>query len=154
VWKKPRLLNLCELDDERGSKVNIKVNEEGDTIEDTFWNLLGGKGPIKSAAEGGSDKITVVKRLFRLSDSTGALTFTEVAEGPAVKRNLLNSNDVFVVDDGGQVWAWVGKASSVQERSKALQYADLYLKHYNRPINTPISRVLEGGENEQFEAIF
>jgi len=145
------------IDDERGSKVEIKVGEEGseDADFDIFWNTLGGKGAIKTAEEGGSDKAQqVVKRLYQLSDATGQLVFTQVAEGPAVKRNLLKSQDVFILDDGGQIWAWVGKGSSAQEKSKALAYADLYLKHYNRPPLTPIARVLEGGENEQFEASF
>jgi len=145
------------IDDERGSKVNIHVSEEGteDSVFDPFWAALGGKGPIKSAEEGGSDKgVQVVKRLYQLSDSSGQLTFTQVGEGAAVKRHLLKSEDVFILDDGGQIWAWVGKGSSAQEKSKALSYADLYLKKYNRPSLTPISRVLEGGENEQFETAF
>jgi len=145
------------IDDERGSKVDIKVLEEGsaDENEAAFFSALGGKGPIKSAEEGGSDKgVQVVKRLFQLSDASGQLTFTQVGEGSAVKRSLLNSNDVFILDDGGQIWAWVGKGSSAQEKSKALSYADLYIKKFNRPTLTPISRVLEGGENEQFEASF
>jgi len=145
------------IDDERGSKVEVVVSEEGTegAEYDEFWTLLGGKGAIKSAEEGGSDKgVQVVKRLYQLSDASGQLTFTLVGEGAAVKRALLNSNDVFVLDDGGQIWAWVGKGSSSQEKSKALAYADLYLKKYNRPTLTPICRVLEGGENEQFEAAF
>jgi len=145
------------IDDERGSKVEIIVAEEGteDATFDEFWTTLGGKHAIKSAEEGGSDKqVQVVKRLFQLSDASGQLTFTEKAEGAAVKRNLLNSQDVFILDDGGQIWAWVGKGASPQEKAKALSYADLYLKKYNRPALTPISRVCEGGENEQFEASF
>jgi len=145
------------IDDERGSKVEVRVSEEGteDATFDEFWTILGGKGPIKSAEEGGSDKqIKVEKRLYRLSDASGQLTFTQVAEGAAVKRNLLNSADVFILDDGGQIWAWVGKGASGQEKAKALAYADLYLKNYNRPPLTPIARVLEGGENEQFETAF
>jgi len=145
------------IDDERGSKVTVIVAEEG-TDDDTFaefWKQLGGKGAIKTAEEGGSDKqVQVVKRLYRLSDATGQLVFTQVAEGSAVKRNLLNTADVFILDDGGQIWAWVGKGASAQEKAKALSYADLYLKHYNRPPLTPISRVMEGGENEQFETSF
>jgi gelsolin len=144
------------IDDERGSKVEIIVTEEGNDKEpawEEFWTVLGGRGAIKSAEEGGADKgIQVTKRLFQLSDASGELKFTQVGEGAAVKRNLLNSNDVFILDDGGQIWAWVGKGSSAQERAKALAHADLYLHKFNRPPLTPISRVLEGGENEQFEA--
>jgi len=147
------------IDDERGSNVQIIVGEEGpidsDADWDEFWKLLGGKGHIKSPEEGGSDKdVKVVKRLFQLSDASGKLEFTQVGEGSHVKRSLLRSCDVFILDDGGHVWAWVGKGSSLQEKAKALSYSQLYLTKYSRPPNTPISRVLEGGENEQFETSF
>ena len=46
---------------------------------------------------------------------------------------------------------WVGLKASVQERRQALSMAATYLKKYGRPLDTPISKVLEGGENELFE---
>lgn len=61
---------------------------------------------MKSAAEGGSDTDEDrpgEKRLFRLSDASGKLTFTEVATGNKCKRNLLDSNDVFILDTGAEV---------------------------------------------------
>jgi hypothetical protein len=95
-----------------------------------------------------------VKKLFRLSDASGQLTFTPVGEGAAVKRGLLDSSDVFILDNGAEVFAWIGKGASVGERKNALQYAHEYLTKFNRPHHTPISRILEGGENEVFEASF
>jgi gelsolin len=49
---------------------------------------------------------------------------------------------------------WVGLGASVQERRQAMPMAATYLKKYGRPLETPISKVLEGGENELFEAAF
>ena len=37
---------------------------------------------------------------------------------------------------------------------QSLGFAVEYLKHYNRDLDTPISRVMDGGENEVFEAAF
>jgi hypothetical protein len=82
------------------------------------------------------------------------MTFTVVAEGGAVKRGQLDSADVFILDNGAEVFAWIGKGASVGEKKNALQYAHDYLTKYNRPHHTPISRILEGGENEVFEASF
>lgn len=58
---------------------------------------------------------------------------------------------MFILDAGAEVFAWIGKGASVQEKSKALQFAMDYLAKYKRPAYTPISRILEGGENETFE---
>ena len=49
------------------------------------------------------------------------------------------------------VFVWVGSKATVKERRFALQYAQDYIKQYNRPPYTPITRVIEGGENEIFE---
>ncbi len=42
-----------------------------------------------------------VKRLLRLSDASGHFEFTEVASGHLAK-NLLDSNDVFILDSGAE----------------------------------------------------
>jgi gelsolin len=143
--------------DERKGLPKIQVLEEtGKDLAD-FWKAIGGQGPIKSAEEGGDDtehEKSTSKVLFRLSDASGKLEFTEVAKGAAVKRNHLDSNDVFILDTGAEVFAWIGKGSSVDERKKAMHFAQDYLVKFKRPLYLPIARVLEGGENEVFEAAF
>jgi len=152
--EKQKGAQICRaISDERKSKAKVTVMEEGDK-EPEFWKALGGEGPIKSAEEGGDDNEadkTDYKILFQLSDSTGKLEFTEVGKGPTAKRTKLDSNDVFILDTGAEVFAWIGKGASVQEKAKALSYAQDYLTKYNRPPHLPICRILEGGENEVFE---
>jgi len=149
------------LDDERKGLPKVHVFEEAHTGADQqpFWELLGGRpSSIKTAEEGGSDldaeKGTGTKKLFRLSDATGSMKFEQVGEGAAVKKSLLDSNDVFILDTGAEVFAWIGKKSSDEEKKKAMGFAQTYLGNFNRPAYLPISRILEGGENEVFEASF
>ncbi len=87
-----------------------------------------------------------------------------------LSRSQIDSKDVFVVDSGFEVFAWVGKAASVgvsvassslsdvlivlQERRTALQYAMNYLANQKKNPATPVTRILEGGENEIFEQLF
>jgi len=147
---------LCRaIDDERKGKATVHVMEEGDKNPD-FWKFLGGFGAVKSAEEGGSDADaektdTANKRLFQLSDASGKMEFKEVATGAKCKKNLLNNDDVFILDTGAEVYAWIGKGASKDEKRMALQYAQDYLKKYNRPLTTPIARILQGGENEVWE---
>jgi len=146
------------IDDERKGLATVHVIEESDKDSDAqvFWKAVGGHGTVKSAAEGGSDEEAdknSEKRLFRLSDSSGKLEFTEAAKGKLIKRSALDSSDVFILDTGFEVFAWIGKAASLQEKKRALSYAQDYLVKFNRPIYLPIARILEGGENEVFEAL-
>lgn len=80
------------------------------------------------------------------------MTFTEVANGAKCKKSLLDSSDVFILDTGAEVFAWIGKGASVDEKAKALGFAQDYLKNFNRPSYLPIARILEGGENNTFNA--
>jgi gelsolin len=143
------------IDDERKGLATIHVFEEGDKDAKPFWDLVGGEGPVKSAEDGGSDLEADKndgKKLYRLSDASGKMEFTEVATGAKVKRNLLDSNDVFILDTGAEVFAWVGKKASADEKKKALGFAQDYLTKNNKPAYIPVARILEGGENEVFEA--
>jgi len=143
------------LDDERKGMPKVVVLEEKDKDAE-FWKLLGGEGAVKSASDGGDDEDSNLpeKKLFQLSDATGAMTFKQVASGKDVKKDKLDSNDVFILDNGAEVFAWIGSKASVGEKKQALQFASEYLKKYNRPAHLPISRILQGGENEVFEQAF
>jgi len=79
------------------------------------------------------------------SDKTGKLTCSKVAEGSKIKINLLDSNDVFILDEGFQVFVWVGKSASPEERKNAMVSAVNYLGVANRPKYTPVVRIIEGG---------
>lgn len=92
--------------------------------------------------------------LLRLSDASGKFEFKEVAKGKQVSKSLLDSNDVFVLYTGAEVFAWVGKKASVGEKKKALSFAQEYVTKAGLPPHTPVARILEGGENEIFEASF
>jgi len=151
---------LCRaLSEERKGLARVAVIEEDEKSDaaQTFWGTLGFEGPIKSAELGGSDLEADrcdERRLFHLSDASGKMVFRELASGPACKPSLLHSDDVFILDSGAEVFAWIGKRASPNEKRNALAYAQDYLKNYNRPSYLPICRVLEGGENETFLAAF
>jgi gelsolin len=148
---------------ERKGKPAIANIREGDKDTDSqeFFKYLGGdvSSPIKSASEGGDDKEAEesganVRQLWKLSDRTGKMEFAKVAEGNAIKKSMLNSNDVFVFDSGSHVFVWVGKEATPKEKIECMVYAQQYLVKNNRPVYLPITRILDGGENPQFmEAI-
>jgi len=148
---------LQAIEGEREGKATSRVVSETDDDAE-FFKLLGDKGEIASAAAGGSDleedKKDIPAVLLRLSDATGKFVSNEVAKGRKVKRSLLDSNDVFILYTGTEVFAWVGKKASVGEKKKALSFAQEYVVKAGLPPYTPVARILEGGENEVFEDFF
>jgi gelsolin len=142
------------IDDQRGSKVEIHTfnYDDNDAHAQFFWQFLGGKKPIKSAAEGGDDSdLKEKKKIFQVSDASGALKTTEVP----FNRKSLNSNDVFIVDAIHSIFVWIGTGASAQERKSGITIAQNYLNSLpHRDKGTSIVRILQGGENEEFEAQF
>lgn len=157
--EKARAAQLCTaLDSERRGQAKIITFRQGDKDDDDiaeFWTLLGGK-PEKLNPEAGDDdewEKKSEKRLWHLSDASGKVVFKEVANG-RVQKTHLKSEDVFIFDIGSEVFAWVGKGASENEKKLALPYAQQYLKEHNRPAYLPISKLLEGSENNVFNSSF
>eukprot|EP00178_Gracilaria_changii_P012203 TRINITY_DN34507_c0_g1_i1.p1 TRINITY_DN34507_c0_g1~~TRINITY_DN34507_c0_g1_i1.p1 ORF type:complete len:370 (+),score=79.56 TRINITY_DN34507_c0_g1_i1:17-1126(+) len=143
--------------DERAGKPQVHVLDEksADKPAQDFYAALGGREGVKKADEVESDEVvTSEKRLMRLKHENNQTTFTEESSGTAVKRSQLDSDDVFVFDSGAQIFVWIGKGANQEERKGGLQYAQDYLKKYNRPMFLPIVRILEQGENEEFLSSF
>jgi len=146
------------LKEERKSQAQVIVVEETDSGADAeaFWGcLVGGKGTIKTAEEGGSDDAAdkagqSIRRLMHLSDASGKMEFKLIAEGLAINKSQFKSDDVMIFDSGVEVYTWIGKGASKEEKKNALGYAQSYLKQYSRPEWTPISRVQEVGETAEF----
>ncbi|PRP86643.1 hypothetical protein PROFUN_05122 [Planoprotostelium fungivorum] len=139
---------------ERCGRPKIKSVDEGDEPEE-FWALIGGKGPIATASQGGSDDLDFERnkpKLFRLSDSGGKLELTLVSVGTSNNHNLLDTNDVFLFDAGVEIFVWVGKASSPDEKRSALGWAKKYAADNQRLV--PITRLVERGESDYFKAAF
>jgi gelsolin len=147
------------IDDLRGSKVQVVVLDEayedkaiGKDREDwnTLWTTLGGKHPIKKE-DGADTKVKPLRQMFRVSDASGNLTFTEVP----FKRLSLDENDVFIISTGPIIYTWVGKNATVNEKKSALQLAQNYLNSHPDLCKTiPIVRLLSGAENDEFHSYF
>lgn len=117
-------------------------------LDNEFWRLLGGKGPIKSAAEA-TDDIRDVDRgmgiLYKITDESGQLEMFEVARRQ-FRRTMLDTNDVMMLDHGDEVCIWVGIKASKQETRDALGTAMNYLRQNKRNMKTPIHMYKEGQE--------
>ncbi|GAM21112.1 hypothetical protein SAMD00019534_042870 [Acytostelium subglobosum LB1] len=134
---------------------SIETYSETDKdIPAAFWTLLGGKpAKIPDAQPPSAALKAIEKTLFRLSDATGKLEFTQVAKGK-IARSQLNTNDVFILDLGFELYIWVGQKANANEKKNSFKYATDYLEKNGHNQFTPVIRIVEGGHCPSFDAAF
>jgi gelsolin len=143
-----------ELRSERGGKAQLEVLEEDDTppTHEIFKHLKDGvsKRSIKRKAP----PPPIQKGMFKLSDASGKLTFSNVSQG-SLDKSKLDKKDVFLVDNGTMLYVWVGSGASRTERQNGMNYATNYLKDKQNPF-CPVTVVNEKKANKDrfFQAIF
>lgn len=169
MGEKARAGQLCRaIDDERKGKPKLETYMQNGKDVAEFWANFKDLDPTFSTWPKGIPTVgpddgkdmewekSSEQRLFRLSDSTGDLKCTEVT--PAVKgkykKDMLKSEDVFIFDAGNEVFVWVGAGASAQEKREAMKSAADYMKQNSRPAALPITKILEGADNNAFNSYF
>merc|ERR1712079_24359 len=116
-----------------------------------FWDTLeGGPEDVKSAEEANKlpepslDKDAI--KLFRISDASGSTKFTEEqkADQKGFTWDQLDTNDVFVVDSGHEIFIWEGSQCTKKEKSQAWSRVDEYIEKHERPPTIPVTVIQEG----------
>eukprot|EP01083_Nonionella_stella_P128445 389243_1 len=169
VWEKRKGNQMVdELQNERSihNKDTVIIEGFGDSggMVDEFWDMLGQKPysmPPDIAPNDASDvheekqNAKVTPSVHKVNDSAGYVQITQVAKSSdRFKRSLLDSKDCFIVDLGYSIYIWVGNGSTKAEKREAMKYAVKYCMKSGRSTNTPIVRVNEGNETEEFLSAF
>jgi hypothetical protein len=140
--------------DDRGGRAVITLLSD-DPQNETFWSTLGGFINVTNAGDSDSTADAQVSKLFRISDDSGAVTFTQVTyETGKLNKTLLNSSDAFLLDNLSELFLWVGKSASAEEKKSGMSYAVKYLSDNGYPNNTSISKMNEGTESPKFISNF
>jgi hypothetical protein len=159
---------LCRaIDVERAGKVKVHVIDEADIHHrdadvTEFWTLMGYKGVKQTVqgAEGVAGDMEWEKasesdlKLFRLSDASGEMRFSLEATGRLVTLDKLDHDDVMILDAGCEIFVWIGRGATDQERRGGMEAAFNYMKGAGRPDYLPVTKILDGGENELFRSFF
>jgi advillin len=67
----------------------------------------------------------------------------------------LHYQDAFIIDNGTRgIWVWIGKKASPKERTEAMRNAQGFIRKKGYPDHTPVTRVIDGGEPEEFRSLF
>ncbi|KAM5145729.1 gelsolin isoform 3-T6 [Mantella aurantiaca] len=147
-------------DNERHGRSKVYVVEEGMEREKMI-EVLGDKPDLP---EGPSDDVKAdatnrkLAKLYRVtvSNSSGAMSVSLVADENPFTQAALNSDDCFILDHGsdGKIFVWKGKSANLEEKKMALKTATEFISKMGYPKQTQVQVLPESGETPLFKQFF
>lgn len=71
-----------------------------------------------------------------------------------MKREHLDTTDVFILELDKQVSIWIGKKADPEEKKNALIIGKSFVKAHNKPKGTRVTRIVENAEDTHFKSFF
>ncbi|KAK2161162.1 hypothetical protein LSH36_120g02028 [Paralvinella palmiformis] len=105
-----------------GETHSIQILEEGQEPDNFFWVGIGGRKKYDRHAE-----YMNYARLFRCSNERGYFTVSEKCSDFC--QDDLADDDVMILDNGEQVYLWIGKRTSDVEIKLAFKSVEVYIQH-------------------------
>ncbi|CAF4932515.1 unnamed protein product [Pieris macdunnoughi] len=102
--------------------VSLQVLTEGSEPDNFFWVALGGRKPYETDAD-----FLNFTRLFRCSNEKGYFTVSEKCTDFC--QDDLADDDIMILDNGEQVFLWLGAKCSEVEIKLAYKSAQVYIQH-------------------------
>ncbi|XP_033231107.1 protein flightless-1 isoform X1 [Belonocnema kinseyi] len=102
--------------------ISLQILNEGEEPDNFFWVGLGGKKPYENNAE-----FMQYTRLFRCSNEKGYFTISEKCTDFC--QDDLADDDIMILDNGEQVFLWLGTRCSEVEIKLAYKSAQVYIQH-------------------------
>uniref|UniRef100_A0A8C7E623 Scinderin n=1 Tax=Naja naja TaxID=35670 RepID=A0A8C7E623_NAJNA len=146
-------------DNERNGRAQLIVVDEGSEPRELL-KVLGPKQNLQEGNDNDDEAADITNRrnakLYMVSDASGSMKITLVAEENPFSRPMLLSEECFILDYGAarQIFVWKGKNANPDERRAAMKSAEEFVQQMNYPLNTQIQILPEGGETPIFKQFF
>ncbi|RXH78631.1 hypothetical protein DVH24_002149 [Malus domestica] len=141
-------------------KCEIASIEDGKLMADAesgeFWGLFGGFAPLPRKTATNEDKSFDSYPTKLLCSERKIFAFegqAEPVEGDALTRDLLDTNKCYLLDCGLEVFVWMGRNTSLDQRRSASGAAEELVRPPDRS-KSHIIRVIEGFETVMFRSKF
>ncbi|TVU42082.1 hypothetical protein EJB05_08470, partial [Eragrostis curvula] len=135
-------------------KCDIASVEDGRLMADEeageFWGFFGGFAPLPRRAPAEDNEKHEEISVKLLCFNQGKL---EPINYESLIHELLETSKCYFLDSGAELYVWMGRTTSLQERKGASEAAEKYLSDVNRT-KTHIIKVIEGFETVMFKSKF
>ncbi|KAL2465807.1 Villin-4 [Abeliophyllum distichum] len=134
-------------------KCEVAAIEDGKLMADAdtgeFWGLFGGFAPLpRKTTDEPRSTDDVPTKLFGVEKGQA-----EPVDADTLTRELLDTNRCYILDCGTEVFVWMGRNTSLDERKAASGIVDELLHSLDRP-KSHVIRVIEGFETVMFRSKF
>ncbi|TQE03638.1 hypothetical protein C1H46_010769 [Malus baccata] len=156
IQERAKALEVVEYikDTYHDGKCEIASIEDGKLMADAesgeFWGLFGGFAPLPRKTATNEDKSFDSYPTKLLCVEKGQ---AEPVEGDALTRDLLDTNKCYLLDCGLEVFVWMGRNTSLDQRRSASGAAEELVRPPDRS-KSHIIRVIEGFETVMFRSKF
>ncbi|XP_062979609.1 scinderin [Elgaria multicarinata webbii] len=146
-------------DNERNGRAQLIVVDEGSEPKELL-KVLGHKPELREGNDNDDEAADITNRriakLYMVSDASGSMKVSVVAEENPFLRAMLLSEECFILDQGvaRKIFVWKGKNANPNERKAAMKSAEDFIQQMNYPANTQIQVLPEGGETPIFKQFF
>ena len=129
-------------------QLSVKVIREGEEPKE-FWSALGGQQQYDTDAS-----FMQHTRLFKCSNDKGYFNITERCSDFC--QDDLSDDDIMILDNGNQVFLWIGPKSSEVEVKLAYKSAQVYVQNLRLKDSNPRQLMLtfKGKESKKFTKCF
>lgn len=130
--------------------ISLQIINEGEEPDNFFWVALGGKKPYETNAD-----FMAYTRLFRCSNEKGYFTVSEKCSDFC--QDDLADDDIMILDNGEQVFLWLGAKCSEVEVKLAYKSAQVYIQHLRVKQPDRLRKLfltLKGKESKRFTKCF
>ncbi|OIW19410.1 hypothetical protein TanjilG_09430 [Lupinus angustifolius] len=135
-------------------KCDIAAVEDGRLMSDSdtgeFWGFFGGFAPLPRKTVNDDDKPADSHPPKLMCVEAGK---AEPIEADSLTRELLDTTKCYIIDCGLELFAWMGRNSSLDERKSASGTAEELVSGTGRS-KSYITRVIEGFETVMFKSKF
>ncbi|KAF3590379.1 hypothetical protein DY000_02027602 [Brassica cretica] len=132
----------------------VATVEDGRLMADAdsgeFWGFFGGFAPLprKTANEEDKTHTSDIRKLFCVEKGQA-----NPVEGDSLKREMLDTSKCYILDCGLEMFVWMGRTTSLDDRKVASGAAEEMIRSSERPKSQMI-RIIEGFETVPFRSKF
>ncbi|KAL0687320.1 hypothetical protein Bca4012_086997 [Brassica carinata] len=132
----------------------VATVEDGRLMADAdsgeFWGFFGGFAPLPRKTANAEDKTVTfdIKKLFCVEKGKA-----NPVEADTLEREMLDTNKCYILDCGLEVFVWMGRTTSLDDRKVASGAAEEMIRSSERPKSQMI-RIIEGFETVPFRSKF
>eukprot|EP01018_Ginkgo_biloba_P014879 Gb_25295 [translate_table: standard] len=142
-------------DNYHDGKCEVAAIEDGKFVADPetgeFWSFFGGFAPLakKPSSEDDSQPEAFPAKLFCVQKG-----LAKPIQSDSLKREVLDTNNCYLLDCGVEIYVWMGRNTSLEERKEASSAAEELIVSQGRADRAHVTRVMEGFETVMFRSNF